>query len=100
MLGDRAGLSGAGALSVSPPRALSDVYGEMRAPAGRLLQAFPRRLARHGCRAVGPVAILTPAPQQSHYEHAYIARYLGIMLLEGADLTVSDGRLMVRTVSG
>src|SRR5262249_46162075 len=36
----------------------------------------------------------------TYYEHAYIARYLGTMLLEGEDLTVSDGRLMVRTVSG
>ncbi|TIX31271.1 MAG: hypothetical protein E5V34_08450, partial [Mesorhizobium sp.] len=37
---------------------------------------------------------------ETYYEHAYIARYLGIMLLEGEDLTVSGGRLMVRTVSG
>ena len=49
----------------------------------------------------GRVAILTPGPlNETYYEHAYIARYLGIMLLEGEDLTVSDGRLMVRTVSG
>ena len=49
----------------------------------------------------GRVAILTPGPlNETYYEHAYIARYLGIMLLEGEDLTVTDGRLMVRTVSG
>ena len=49
----------------------------------------------------GRVGILTPGPlNETYFEHAYIARYLGIMLLEGEDLTVTDGRLMVRTVSG
>ncbi|MCI5077480.1 MAG: circularly permuted type 2 ATP-grasp protein [Oricola sp.] len=47
------------------------------------------------------VAILTPGlHNDTYFEHAYIARYLGFMLLEGEDLTVRDGRLMVRTVAG
>ena len=47
------------------------------------------------------VGILTPGPMNdTYYEHAYIARYLGLMLLEGEDLTVRQGRLMVRTVAG
>lgn len=47
------------------------------------------------------VGILTPGPMnETYFEHAYIARYLGMMLLEGDDLTVEDGRVMVRTVSG
>lgn len=45
--------------------------------------------------------ILTPGPMNdTYFEHAYIARYLGMMLLEGDDLVVDDGKLMVRTVSG
>jgi len=45
--------------------------------------------------------ILTPGPMnETYFEHAYIARYLGMMLLEGDDLVVDDNRLMVRTVSG
>ncbi|MBW3097071.1 circularly permuted type 2 ATP-grasp protein [Pseudohoeflea coraliihabitans] len=45
--------------------------------------------------------ILTPGPMNDGYfEHAYIARYLGLPLLEGEDLTVSNGELMVRTISG
>ncbi|MGJ8572655.1 MAG: circularly permuted type 2 ATP-grasp protein [Hoeflea sp.] len=45
--------------------------------------------------------ILTPGPMnETYFEHAYIARYLGMMLLEGDDLVVDDGKLMVRTVSG
>jgi uncharacterized circularly permuted ATP-grasp superfamily protein/uncharacterized alpha-E superfamily protein len=46
-------------------------------------------------------AILTPGPlNETYFEHAYIARYLGLMLVEGEDLTVEGGRLMVRTVAG
>lgn len=47
------------------------------------------------------VAILTPGQHnETYFEHAYIARYLGLMLLEGDDLTVSGGRVMVRTIEG
>lgn len=47
------------------------------------------------------IAILSPGPMtDTYYEHAYIARYLGMGLLEGEDLTVEDGRVMVRSVSG
>src|SRR5690606_29980888 len=45
--------------------------------------------------------ILTSGPMNdTYFEHADIARYLGMMLLQGGDLVVDDGRLMVRTVSG
>ncbi|MFT3763683.1 MAG: circularly permuted type 2 ATP-grasp protein [Pseudoxanthomonas sp.] len=47
------------------------------------------------------IAILTPgANNETYYEHAWIARYLGFLLLEGEDLTVRNGRTMVRTVAG
>jgi uncharacterized circularly permuted ATP-grasp superfamily protein/uncharacterized alpha-E superfamily protein len=47
------------------------------------------------------VAILTAGPlNETYYEQAYIARYLGLLLLEGEDLTVVNGGLMVRTVDG
>ena len=46
-------------------------------------------------------AILTPGPlNETYYEHAYIARYLGFTLVEGEDLAVEDGALKMRTVSG
>ncbi len=46
-------------------------------------------------------AILTPGPlNDTFFEHAYIARHLGFGLVEGEDLAVADGRVMVRTVSG
>lgn len=47
------------------------------------------------------VAVLTPGRQDpTYFEQAYLARYLGFTLLEGEDLTVIDGELMVRTIAG
>jgi uncharacterized circularly permuted ATP-grasp superfamily protein/uncharacterized alpha-E superfamily protein len=47
------------------------------------------------------VGILTPGRlNDTYFEHAYIARYLGFMLLEGEDLTVENGHVMVRTIAG
>ena len=47
------------------------------------------------------VGILTPgALTDTYYEQAYIARYLGMALLEGEDLVVEDGHLRLRTVQG
>ena len=47
------------------------------------------------------VGILTPGPlTDTYYEQAYIARYLGLTLLEGEDLTVENGQLYVRTIEG
>lgn len=47
------------------------------------------------------VGILTPGPLvDTYFEHAYIARYLGMLLLQGEDLVVRRGRLLVRTIEG
>lgn len=47
------------------------------------------------------IGVLTPGPlNDTYFEHAWIARYLGFTLLEGEDLTVQDGQVMVRTVEG
>jgi len=49
----------------------------------------------------GRLGILTPGPlTDTYYEQAYIARYLGMALLEGEDLTVEAGALRLRTVEG
>ncbi|MBP6798636.1 MAG: circularly permuted type 2 ATP-grasp protein, partial [Luteimonas sp.] len=50
---------------------------------------------------MGGIGVLTPGPgNETYYEHAWIARYLGFLLLEGEDLTVRNGQVHVRTVSG
>jgi uncharacterized circularly permuted ATP-grasp superfamily protein/uncharacterized alpha-E superfamily protein len=50
---------------------------------------------------VGRVVLLTPGPySETYFEHAYLARHLGLPLVEGADLTVRGERLYLRTVEG
>ncbi|MGO4395983.1 circularly permuted type 2 ATP-grasp protein [Variovorax sp. M-6] len=47
------------------------------------------------------IALLTPGPyNETYFEHAYLARYLGITLVEGSDLTVRDQRLYLKTLQG
>ncbi|MCW1933930.1 circularly permuted type 2 ATP-grasp protein [Pararhodobacter zhoushanensis] len=59
------------------------------------------RLATAGGNPLAGAAILTPGPSNdTYYEHTYIARYLGLMLLEGEDLLVENGEAMVRTIEG
>jgi len=45
--------------------------------------------------------LLTPGPyNETYFEHSYLARYLGFNLVEGADLTVRDRRVYLKTVEG
>jgi uncharacterized circularly permuted ATP-grasp superfamily protein/uncharacterized alpha-E superfamily protein len=47
------------------------------------------------------VVLLTPGPHnETYFEHAYLARYLGFALVEGADLTVRDRQVYVKTLRG
>ena len=47
------------------------------------------------------IALLTPGPyNETYFEHAYLARYLGLTLVEGSDLTVRDQRLYLKTLHG
>lgn len=47
------------------------------------------------------VALLTPGPyNETYFEHTYLARYLGLTLVEGHDLTVRDERVYLRTLRG
>ncbi len=47
------------------------------------------------------VAILTPGPyNETYFEHAYLAKYLGITLVEGNDLTIRDQKVYLRTIRG
>ncbi len=58
-----------------------------------------RRMSPAGANA--HVALLTPGPyNETYFEHAYLARYLGISLVQGSDLTVRDQRLYLNTLRG
>jgi uncharacterized circularly permuted ATP-grasp superfamily protein/uncharacterized alpha-E superfamily protein len=106
VLGDRTQApSGAGfALEnrVATTRALSEIYASMHVHrlAG-FFRDFRDTLNAQARGAGGRVGILTPGQHnETYFEHAYIARYLGFMLLEGEDLAIENGEVMVRTVSG
>jgi uncharacterized circularly permuted ATP-grasp superfamily protein/uncharacterized alpha-E superfamily protein len=83
-------------------QAFSNLYGRMNV---ERLAPFFREL-RNGLRAAGErseprIGILTPGPlSATYFEQAYLARYLGFLLVEGDDLVVSDGRVYVRTIAG
>lgn len=106
VLGDRTQApSGAGfALEnrVATTRALSDIYAKMHVHrlAG-FFRSFREALNAQARAGDGRVGILTPGQHnETYFEHAYIARYLGFMLLEGEDLVIQNGEVMVRTVAG
>jgi uncharacterized circularly permuted ATP-grasp superfamily protein len=45
--------------------------------------------------------LLTPGPRnETYFEHVFLARYLGITLVEGGDLTVRANRLYLKTLRG
>lgn len=54
------------------------------------------------CRRSDPrIGLLTPGRfNQSYAEQAHLARYLGMLLVEGEDLAVHDDRLYLRTIEG
>lgn len=70
-------------------RLLDTLEAGAREVAGALGDAAPR------------VVLLTPGPySETYFEHAYLARYLGVPLVEGGDLTVRGERLYLKTVEG
>jgi uncharacterized circularly permuted ATP-grasp superfamily protein/uncharacterized alpha-E superfamily protein len=47
------------------------------------------------------IVLLTPGPHnETYFEHSYLAKYLGFTLVEGADLTVRDRCVFIKTVGG
>jgi len=81
---------------------IPDIYRQMHvhrhAPFFQALQAELTGLIRQDDSRV---CVLTPGPlNETYFEHAYLARYLGFLLVEGEDLTVRENGVFIRTVSG
>ena len=106
VLSDRAQAPSGAGFALENRVATGRVFNEFFARANvHRLAGFFRRFRDHLVElreeSDSRVSILTPGPlNDTYFEHAYIARYLGFMLLEGEDLTVENGKLMVRTVAG
>jgi uncharacterized circularly permuted ATP-grasp superfamily protein len=84
--------------------ALSEAFTSHRI---RPVGSYPRRLL-NALRASAPagvddptVVVLTPGVfNGAYFEHALLARTMGIELVEGRDLVCQRGRVMMRTTSG
>jgi len=84
-------------------QALPDIF--QRAPVQRLHQFFSDY--RASLEAMSPhlessdIALLSPGPaNETYFEQAYLARYLGYTLVEGEDLIMRDRQIFLRTVGG
>ncbi len=83
-------------------RAMSDIYRAFDvhrlAP---FFDALRAELARYREADDAGVCLLTPGPlNETYFEHSYLARYLGLRLVEGVDLLVLGGAVYLRTVGG
>ncbi|MBL8557896.1 MAG: circularly permuted type 2 ATP-grasp protein [Hyphomonadaceae bacterium] len=64
-------------------------------------QRFRETLTNRAAPDSAGVCLLTPGPyNETYYEHAYLARYLGFLLVEGEDLVVRGDKVFLRTVAG
>src|SRR5712691_6699396 len=85
-------------------RVLPDAFRECRvhrlALFFRTLQDTLRAITPHN-RDNPRIVLLTPGPyNETYFEHAYLARYLGFTLVEGGDLTVRDNRVYLKVLGG
>jgi uncharacterized circularly permuted ATP-grasp superfamily protein/uncharacterized alpha-E superfamily protein len=79
-----------------------DIFAECKAlRLAPFFQQLRTALARRANRADPSIALLTPGPRHSDFfSHAYLARYLGMMLVEGADLRAGTDHVSLKTLQG
>ncbi len=81
------------------PEAFRDMSVQRLASSFQTLLQGLMRLSPEGDRA--RVALLTPGPRnETYFEHTFLARYLGITLVEGGDLTVREDKVYLKTTLG
>ncbi|MEM6383922.1 MAG: circularly permuted type 2 ATP-grasp protein [Pseudomonadota bacterium] len=86
------------ALSRGVGNDLTELQVERLAPFFQTLRATLGGMSSPQTARVG---LLTPGLfSQTYYEQAFLARYLGFLLLEGGDLIMQDDALFIRTVRG
>jgi uncharacterized circularly permuted ATP-grasp superfamily protein/uncharacterized alpha-E superfamily protein len=85
-------------------RLYSDLFRDLKVQRLAAFFATLRDSLAHWAPADGaaPLTVLvTPGPHnETYFEHTYFARYLGIPLVEGNDLTVREGKVWLKTLSG
>ncbi|WP_405412900.1 circularly permuted type 2 ATP-grasp protein [Maribacter sp. Asnod1-A12] len=85
-------------------RVLSDMYAQMKV---KRLSGFFRKFnqmlidAAPGKKENPNIVILTPGSHnETYFEHAYMASFLGYPLVQGNDLVVRDGFLWMKSLQG
>jgi len=85
-------------------RVLSDMYAEMKVKRlSGFFQEFNQMLidAAPGKKENPTIVILTPGSHnETYFEHAYMASFLGYPLVQGNDLVVRDGFLWMKSLQG
>jgi uncharacterized circularly permuted ATP-grasp superfamily protein/uncharacterized alpha-E superfamily protein len=83
-------------------RAIPDIYRTARVErVAPFFQAFQAELFALNRQEDARTCLLTPGPMnETYFEHAYLARYLGLLLVDGQDLIARDDGVFIRTVSG
>ena len=83
-------------------RAFSSLYKSMNVErVAPFFEAFRDSLRASADRDEPRIGLLTPGQfNETYFEHATLARYLGFLLVEGDDLAVSGDRIHIRTVAG
>jgi uncharacterized circularly permuted ATP-grasp superfamily protein/uncharacterized alpha-E superfamily protein len=82
------------------------VAGEMFTASNALrlapfFQELQSALSRRSNRADPTIALLTPGPSHNDFfSHAYLARYLGYLLVEGGDLRSDGDHIYLKTLEG
>jgi len=83
-------------------RAIPDIYRTIRVErVAPFFQAFQAELLSLNRQDDARICLLTPGPMnETYFEHAYLARYLGLLLVDGEDLIARDDGVFIRTVAG
>ena len=80
---------------------LAPTYSQLIATLAQSAQATMRPNDGAGAETSPHIALLTPGPfSETYFEHVFLARYLGVTLVEGKDLTVRDDMLYLKTLAG
>jgi uncharacterized circularly permuted ATP-grasp superfamily protein/uncharacterized alpha-E superfamily protein len=83
------------------PQAFRDMKVQRLAGTYRAFADALRAMCPRDAQGEPRIVLLTPGPyNETYFEHAYLARHLGLTLVEGSDLTVRGERLFLKTLQG
>jgi len=82
-------------------RCLPDIFASCNVHRlASFFSGFSENLLSLGGREDHLAVVLSAGPSRSYFEHAFLGRYLGYPVVEGADLTVRAGRVYLKTLEG